>query len=315
MGGVDNFGGGVVRSGNRATLGGFLKRAQRTLLDTPWQIVQIMETGTPGLFRLWALVGSDLHQIKLVVPRVFYVNQRTAKEAPAAGSDTLWRKITKTLPRSHPVMNLYEYRVPEAVYKEHTSDLVTDLSTPDVEGIYETQVPLEFRSLVELGCLCMVKKEKVRELAANNETDTFDLDWLQMKHLSSYHYMAPSAYKTLYFYHHRVGHKQLVGLFVPTNKKAHVYVVDTVRTNQMPNLTSLYNNERTALEGQVEKLPEESYTFEVRVETDLRQVFRQMGRVLTAYKDERRGPTVIAVQSLMDFQVWALTQLFSLFFL
>ena len=84
-GGGDNFGG-VVRSGNRATLGGFLKRAQRTLLDTPWQIIQIMETGTPGLFRLWALVGSDLHQIKLVVPRVFYVNQRTAKETAQSGS-------------------------------------------------------------------------------------------------------------------------------------------------------------------------------------------------------------------------------------
>ena len=133
----DNFG--VVRSGNRATLGGFLKRAQRTLLDTPWQIIQIMETGTPGMFRLWALVGSDLHQIKLVVPRVFYVNQRTAKDSVGSG-DALWRKVTKSLPRSHPVLNLYEYRVPEAVYKEHTSDLVTDLSTPDVEGIYETQV-------------------------------------------------------------------------------------------------------------------------------------------------------------------------------
>ena len=27
----------------------------------------------------------------------------------------------------------------------------------------------------------------------------------------------------------------------------------------------------------------------------------QVGRVLTAYKDERKGPTVVAVQSLMDF--------------
>jgi len=42
-------------------------------------------------------------------------------------------------------MNLYEYRVPEEVFRRHSSDLVTDLSTPDVEGIYETQVPLEFR--------------------------------------------------------------------------------------------------------------------------------------------------------------------------
>ena len=96
-----------------------------------------------GLFRLWAMVGSDLHQIKLTVPRVFYVNQRTPKgEAP---EKALWRKVQKTLPRSHPAVNLYEYRVPEEVFKKHASDLVTDLSTPDVEGIYETQVPLEFR--------------------------------------------------------------------------------------------------------------------------------------------------------------------------
>ena len=40
----------------------------------------------------------------------------------------------------------------------------------------------------------------------------------------------------------------------------------------------------------------------IRVETDMRQVYRQIGRVLSAYKDERKGPTVIAVQSLMDFQ-------------
>ena len=76
--------------------------------------------------------------------------------------------------------------------------------------------------------------------------------------------LTSQIFTTLYFYHHRVGHKQLVGLFVPSNKKGHVYVVDTVRTNQMPNLTNLYNSERSALDGQVERLPEEGYTFEVR---------------------------------------------------
>ena len=67
------------------------------------------------MFRVWALVGSDLHQVKIVVPRVFYVNQRTPKDAGEVGG--LWRKVTKTLPRSHPVMNLYEYKVPEEIYQ------------------------------------------------------------------------------------------------------------------------------------------------------------------------------------------------------
>ncbi len=40
---------GVIRTGG--TLGGFFKRAQKNLLDTPWQIIQIVETGQPGKYR------------------------------------------------------------------------------------------------------------------------------------------------------------------------------------------------------------------------------------------------------------------------
>jgi len=39
------------------------------------------------------------------------------------------------------------------------------------------------------------------------------------------------------------GYKQMYGLFFPASKKASVFVVDTVRTNQMPNMTNLYNTE------------------------------------------------------------------------
>ena len=296
----------VVRTGARSstTLGGFLKRTQRTLLDTPWQIIQVLETGTPGLFRLWALVGADLHCIKLVVPRIFYVNQKTAKDNEDQSEDRLWRKVQKTLPRAHPVYNLYEYRVPEEVYNAHATDLVADLSTPDVEGIYETQVPLEFRALVDLGCLCVVDKAKARQLV--NDIDTFDLSWLQYKTLSHYPYLKDSqGLKSLYLYHHKVGNKAMYGLFNPAVKKGLVFVLDTVRSNQMPNLATMYNNERQSIElNEGSKLPEEGYTFEVKVENEAKQVYKQLQKALVAYKDERRGPTFISVQSPMDFPTW-----------
>lgn len=38
------------------------------------------------------------------------------------------------------MFNLYEYTVPEEVFREHSNELMADLSTPDIEGIYETQV-------------------------------------------------------------------------------------------------------------------------------------------------------------------------------
>jgi hypothetical protein len=43
-----------------------------------------METGHPGQFKLWALIGNDLHAMKLNIPRIFYVNQKSPKEGEGA---------------------------------------------------------------------------------------------------------------------------------------------------------------------------------------------------------------------------------------
>ena len=33
---------------------------------------------------------------------------------------TAWRKVSRTLPRSHTVLNLYEYVVPEKIFRDHS---------------------------------------------------------------------------------------------------------------------------------------------------------------------------------------------------
>ncbi len=50
----------------------------------------------------------------------------------------------------------------------------------------------------------------------------------------------------------------IFGLFVPATRKANVFVVDTVRSNQMPNLVTMYNNERKKItnEEEAESVPE-----------------------------------------------------------
>ena len=45
------------------------------------------------------------------------------------------------------------------------SEITADLSSPDIEGVYETQVPLTFRALLRLGCVCTVNRQYVRALA------------------------------------------------------------------------------------------------------------------------------------------------------
>nr|XP_027207609.1 DNA polymerase epsilon catalytic subunit A-like [Penaeus vannamei] len=293
---VGSGAGRVVRSGPTSTLGGFLRKAQRTLLDVPWQLIQLAETNTAGQFKLWALVGNDLHLIKLVIPRIFYVNQRVPKLANE--SEGVWRKANKTLPRSHPVFNLYEYTVPEEVFREHSNELMADLSTPDIEGIYETQVPLDFRAIAQLGCVCVVDK-----FLARADTDTFELGQLKFKTVAQYQYLETGSLHHVYLYHHRSGNKAMFGIFFNHSKKGHIFVLDTVRSNQMPNLNTMFNNERNAKinKGFEEvQLPESNYTFEIKFETELRPVYRQIQRLLQAYREEKKGPTYLAIQSPHD---------------
>uniref|UniRef100_A0A8C2PPD4 DNA polymerase epsilon catalytic subunit n=1 Tax=Cyprinus carpio TaxID=7962 RepID=A0A8C2PPD4_CYPCA len=206
--------------------------------------------------------------------------------------------VNRILPRSGVVYYLYQYAVPEDMYQEHINEINADLSAPDIEGVYETQVPLLFRALVQLGCMCMVNKQVVRDLAGR-EADTFDLEHLEMRSLAQFSYLEPGSVRHICLYHHSQGHKALFGIFIPSQRKASIFVLDTVRSNQMPNLSSLYGAERTALLEKTteELLPPEKHLFEVRAENDVKAIYRTLQRILLNYKEERRAPTLIAVQS------------------
>lgn len=50
-------------------------------------------------------------------------------------------------------------------------------------------------------------------------------------------------------------------------------------------------------------LPPEDISFEVRIETDLNQVYKLLQKALQQYKDEKKGPSLLAVQSTTDLDV------------
>ncbi|XP_026333322.1 DNA polymerase epsilon catalytic subunit A [Hyposmocoma kahamanoa] len=298
-------------AGPANTLGGFIRRAQRTLLNTPWQIIQVLETGEPGLFKLWVLVDKELHQIKLTVPRIFYVNQRVAR---ATDTGEYWRKCSRILPRAHPVLHLYQYSVPEQLYREHQEELMGELSAPEIEGIYETQMSLEFRVLVQLGCVCAVDTQEARKIiqfGANN-MDSFKLNQLQFKSVGHQPYLkkqegiAPVKHIYLYQYSAPNSSRSMWALILGPSKKAYLFVLDTVKTNQVPNMNTLYVTERTAKIGMgtdESEIPGPELSWEVTVENQPRVVYRLMQRALQRYHDERWGPTLCAVQAMHSFAV------------
>nr|XP_021531028.1 DNA polymerase epsilon catalytic subunit A-like [Aotus nancymaae] len=231
------------------------------------------------------------------------VHHRHCHLHPVTRSSLYSRQVNRILPRSNVVYNLYEYSVPEDMYQEHINEINAELSAPDIEGVYETQVPLLFRALVHLGCVCVVNKQLVRHLSGW-EAETFALEHLEMRSLAQFSYLEPGSIRHVYLYHHTQGQKALFGIFIPSQHRASVFVLDTVRSNQMPSLGALYSAEHGLLLEKVgpELLPPPKHTFEVRAETDPKTICRAIQRFLLAYKEERRGPTLIAVQSSWELK-------------
>lgn len=264
-----------------ATLGGFLKRTQRNLIELPWHVIQITAVDQDGHFVVWAMVGEELQKIKLEVPRVFYVNQRTT--APTCEGDiekVAWSKVHRVLPRSRPVFHLYQYVIPEKVFKDNRLEMLVDLAAPDIEGIYETHVSLESRALIQLGCICSVQRAEARKIAAQTgPKDSFLLHQLEQKTNTQNPYLYESEnLRKIFLYQHSIpsGKKSVWGLFLTPINKAFIFVHDSVKTNQLPTLKNLYNTERSNLEKDDESsnelLPPSDIDFDSHIETDLKLV-------------------------------------------
>lgn len=60
--------------------------------------------------------------------------------------------MNRILPRSGVAYYLYQYAVPEDMYQEHINEINADLSAPDIEGVYETQVRAKYEILPFNDC-------------------------------------------------------------------------------------------------------------------------------------------------------------------
>lgn len=118
--------------------------------------------------------------------------------------------------------------------------MFVDQTDPNVEGVYETQVSPLFRAILQIGCVCRVLR------GVNNLSDVFDLDDLDITNVARQPYLPKESLRHIYLYQHKAntGPRQMFGLFLSPLKKAVILVCDSVRTNLMPNMQTLYQTER-----------------------------------------------------------------------
>ncbi|KAI9016029.1 putative POL2-DNA polymerase epsilon, calytic subunit A [Hyaloraphidium curvatum] len=304
------FGGGA----NAGRMSKFIKRQAETLLRYPWQVLHIAETDVPGEYRLWALVDRNLHSIKVNIPRVFYVNSRIPYPEEKLNDQKKYTvtRCVRTLPRSHKCEYLYEFVMPESVYRENAKLISSFVSHPSIEGVYEMQVPLLYRALVSLGATVLVDSSQRATYLKDGMEKGFQLNHLR-RDASSKPYAnlirdTRNFLNFMFLYHAGTETRHIFALLSTVSNRCHIFVVD--RTNQMPNVGKMYTDvrNRAAAGGddsppatqapQSEAFPYfESLDVRTNMFATMRDACRAIQKDVVEYQQGRHGPTVVLIQS------------------
>jgi len=127
-----------------------------------WQVLHISERDRqPGTFSLWITLGDgELQLVPLTVPRTIYINSRVRDERLEALDFV--KKVNKELPHAHATHHLYEVVLDEELFRGtgFEKELTSYLTHPDIEGVYESKLSLEFQATVALGTACRVRRDR-----------------------------------------------------------------------------------------------------------------------------------------------------------
>ncbi|KAG0052419.1 DNA polymerase epsilon catalytic subunit [Gryganskiella cystojenkinii] len=293
---------GQVRAkGPAGSLSGFIQQQSTNILTKYWQIVQIVDTEIPGEFRLWILIDKTLHSVRLSVPRIFYVNSRVED---ASHETRLFpkQKLVRTLPRAHPCLHLYQFSMTENLYQKESKNLSSFFSHPDVEGVYETQLPLLYRAIINLSCVCSVVNKAKRGL-----DEGFDLVDLKSESEDKMPYLQDDrALNYLYLYHATTDTRHLYALYSSVHSRVYVFVVDAPgQRGQMPNMSRTYAEVKAEIERMdaTTRRPNKAFDyfeelqFEVEYAANEKSAYRGISKCLSKYQDERRGATAVILHT------------------
>jgi len=193
-----------------------------------WHLVQISETSTPGLYNAFAVSDGAMRRFELIVPRIFYVDDTF--ERPTSNG----RKVEKTLPRMRPHSHLYEYSADEKKFVDKLSAFNEQLCKNNINGIYETQVPLDFQAILKIGATSNVKS-----LVSATRIKADQMERIPGSKLP---YIEMSAFQVVYFYELSVNNRTAFALFNPAKSHAHICIVNRADVD-LPNVNNVFKKE------------------------------------------------------------------------
>ncbi|KAF2459389.1 DNA polymeras-like protein epsilon [Lineolata rhizophorae] len=295
---------GEKRTDASDAIGSLFRNQAELLFISTWQILHLRETDVPGEVRAFVMIENKVHALKVNVPRQVYLNLKRNELPDVAIDGCTAEKVTgHALPNGHPSVHLFKLTMPEQVYVNETDKLSLLFNHSSVEGVYEKQIPLSVRAVLELGNICSLN-EKQKGVLGKGLEQGFDLSALR-RVTPQEQYLSNTSLKYLFLYHVSAGDRQVFALFSTTRDQAHIVVLNRSReARSMPNVDKIYRENYlrqleesggTPWQGSIDY--QEEVHFKTVQVTTRRKAYIEIGDALKRMSKEESGPLVVAIQS------------------
>ncbi|KAE9369892.1 DUF1744-domain-containing protein [Stipitochalara longipes BDJ] len=295
---------GETRVSAQNNIGATFRNQAEILFKSTWQVLQLRETTSPGVVLAFVLIESKVHILKVNVPRQVFLNLK-GKELPdieVDGCDA--QKVNHTLPNGHPSVHLFKLTMPEDVYVNDAQKLSLLFNHPSVEGVYEKQLPLNVRAVLQLGSLCTFDESQPGVLGKGLESG-FDLSGLK-RAPAKQPYLAQSPMAYLYLYHVVAGDRQVFAIFSTAKEQAHVVILQKSKDSaqDLPNIGKIYADLMTKREQEANGeewqtcFPyQENLQFKTSQVTTRRKALLEIGDIVKKMKNDESKPLMLVIQS------------------
>lgn len=290
---------------NTATdsLGGFFRNQAELLFTNTWQVLQLRESDTPGIVRAFVLIDKKVHTLMVKVPRQVFLNLKGKGLPDVVIEGCKVEKVSHTLPNGHPSVHLFKLTMSEEVYVNDAHKLAVLFNHPSVEGVYEKQVPLTVRAVLELGSLCTFDETQQGVLGKGLEHG-FELSTL--RRLPSKDPYLSAKIMGYYFLHHVVaGERQTFALFSTKKSEAQIIILSRTKDTQgFPNADMLYSeNFRRKLQDSGGEQWQDNFEYQSKMQfkithvTTKRRAYLELSDAFKKIHKDETQPMVLVMQS------------------
>ena len=284
-------------------IGSYFRNQAELLFISTWQVLQLRGTDVPGEVRAFVLIDKKVHTLKVKVPRTIFLNLKGRDLPDVEVEGCLVEKVTHTLPNGHPSVHLFKLVMAEEIYVKDAKKLAALFNHPSIEGVYEKQIPLSVRALLELGSLCTFD-ESQRGVLGKGLEHGFDLAALRRAPAKD-PYLSRSVLSYIFLYHVVAGERQIFGLFSTSKEQAYVVILNKSRDVQgLPNVDKIYSelfdrrlqeNDGAAWQDCFEY--QEKIHFKTTQVTTKRKAHLEIGDLVRKLWNDDSNPTMLVIQS------------------